>query len=69
MDDARLIELETRLAYQDDTLRVLNDVIVRQQKQIERLETLYRQLSDRLERVAQPDGRVNTPAEEVPPHY
>lgn len=69
MSEARLIELETRLAYQDETLRVLNEVVVRQQLQIDRLEATCRQLLERLKRLPQAEGRANSAAEEVPPHY
>ena len=37
MDEDRLVEIETRLAFQEDTLQQLNDVICRQQDQIDRL--------------------------------
>lgn len=64
----RLIELETRLSYQDDAVRVLSDTVARQQKQIDQLERLCRHLVERLR--AQKDERPpNTPEEELPPHY
>lgn len=64
----RIEELETRLAYQEELLQVLNDVVTRQQKQIEQLEASCRQLAERLRA---PEGGVfrGTPADEVPPHY
>ena len=68
MDEARIIELETRLAYQEGTLRDLNDVIARQQKQIDRLEQLCRMLAERILGGPQ-EGNRNTPEEEIPPHY
>ena len=65
--EERLIEIETRLAYQEATLQVLNDVVARQQKQIEQLDALCRQL---LERYAQTNGAARGPAvDEIPPHY
>jgi SlyX protein len=68
MNEDRLIDLETRFAYQEETLRVLNDIVTRQQQQIERLELTCRQLLDRVERVG---DRVfkGGPQDEVPPHY
>lgn len=66
--DERLIDLETRIAYQEATLRDLNDVIARQQKQIDRLEQTCRALIERLARVA-PGGDKGSPEDEVPPHY
>ena len=35
---ARVDELETRLAFQDDTIQTLNDVLVEQQRLVERLQ-------------------------------
>ena len=66
MDEQRLIELETRLSYQEATLRDLNDVITRQQQQIDRLEQLCRLLA---ERSARQEIAKGTPEDEVPPHY
>lgn len=68
MDEDRLIDLETRLAYADDALRVLSDTVARQQQQIERLEALCRQLVERVKAQGESD-KPFTPAEEVPPHW
>jgi SlyX protein len=67
--DDRLVDLETRLAYQDETLRVLSDTVARQQREIDRLQSLCRQMLERLK--AQKDDALppNSPDEEVPPHY
>jgi SlyX protein len=64
----RLAELETRVAFQEQTIHELNDVVTRQQGEIDRLsqgyDTLKRQL---LELVP---SLVVDPAEEPPPpHY
>ena len=68
MTEDRLIDLETRFAYQEETLRVLNDIVTRQQQQIERLEFTCRQLLDRVERAG--DGNQKSSLlDEVPPHY
>ena len=68
MDEARLIELETKLAYLEETLQVLNQVVARQQKQIDTLEALCRELAERARNSA--DGVFRgTAADEVPPHY
>lgn len=68
MTEDRLIDLETRFAYQEETLRVLNDIVTRQQERIERLEKLCRQLAERA--VSSGDPMFKTTAQdEVPPHY
>jgi SlyX protein len=40
----RIIELETKLAYQEDAIRQLNDVVCRQQNQIDALVEKCKQL-------------------------
>jgi SlyX protein len=67
MSDERLVELESRLAYQEDTLQVLNGVVTRQQKQIEQLEAACRTLLERLSKTS--EVHRGTADEEVPPHY
>jgi SlyX protein len=64
MED-RLEILETRLAYQDQTVEALNEVVTRQQDQIDRLEKslqaledLYRELQGRRPR---PVPSANSP--------
>jgi SlyX protein len=64
---ARLTNLETRLAYQDDTLDKLDAVIAVQAQRIARLETALERLAQRLDGLQRP-----APAEvsdERPPHY
>lgn len=64
---ARLTELETKLAFAEDLLETLNQTVVRQQAQIdllqEQLRLLHRQLQD-----VRP-GETRTPRDEIPPHY
>ena len=68
MDDERLERIETKLAYQDEAVQELSDLVYAQQKQIDRLEALCRRLVDRLETLEEPPGSGD-PADEVPPHY
>lgn len=68
MDEQRLIELETRLAYQEHTLQVLSEEVARQQKLIEQLQALCRELAERARSGAEGVFR-GTAADEVPPHY
>jgi SlyX protein len=68
MNDDRLIELETRITYQDDTIRQLNDAVSRQQLDIARLERLCATLQSRL--AAMIEAAPREPAgDEKPPHY
>ena len=64
---ARLTELETKLAFAEDLLDTLNQTVARQQGQLdllqEQLRLLHRQLQD-----VRPD-ETRTPRDEIPPHY
>lgn len=63
----QLIELQTQLAFQEDTIQTLDRVVIAQQQRLEQLEQanarLEKQLSDML-------ASINTQTEpELPPHY
>lgn len=62
----RLDALETRLAYQDETIEQLNQTITAQWKQID---ALTRQVTQLSERVQDAETRAPGPANERPPHY
>ncbi len=65
--EARLVELETRLALQDETLRDLSDVAT---AQWEKIDLLIRRIEALDERLAQRDDEIRDPAEDgPPPHY
>lgn len=66
MED-RVIDLETRLAFQEHTLQQLNDVIVEMRDQLDRLGHRLRSAEARL---AEVDPNIpNEPQDETPPHY
>ena len=69
MSDLRFIELETKLAYQEDSLHQLNAVVTRQQEQIDRLLAVTRQLQERVKNLPQDEGQQGSLADEIPPHY
>ncbi len=64
----RLIELETRLAFQDNSLQELNAVVVRQQREIDALTRELEMLKAQLRTLA-PDLVANRADEAPPPHY
>lgn len=66
--DERMAELESRLAFQDDTLQALNDELVRQQRDIERLQLLVSALSQRQAELQTQIG-IEDGEEAPPPHY
>jgi SlyX protein len=70
MSDQRLVDLETRVAFQEDTINQLNDVIVEMRSEIDRLRESQRRLLDQVQELrAQPTDVGVDPAAEVPPHY
>lgn len=68
MSEERFIDLESRLAHQDQMLNELNDVLTEQQARLMQLEELCRTLVDRVRSLGEglPAG---DPADERPPHY
>lgn len=65
--EQRLIDLEIKLSYAEDTIDRLNEVVVRQQLQ---LQTLAREVARLHERVDDGSGAVlRSLREELPPHY
>lgn len=67
MDD-RLIEVETRLTFQDEILQALNDVVARQQQEIDRLRREIEVLKAQLKAMA-PSLVASRTEETPPPHY
>ena len=64
--EERIIELETRLTFQDDLLQKLDDVIIRQQQEIDELKT---QLTSINQQLAEVGGQVDPQNDGPPPHY
>jgi len=64
----RIDELEIKASFADDTLEQLNQVILRQQREID---VLARQLADMRQQVDQAGSGTSqaTLREEIPPHY
>jgi SlyX protein len=56
-----------RIAYQDQMLNELNDVVTRQQATITRLEQRYELLLERVRSLGERDAAA--PVDEKPPHY
>jgi SlyX protein len=64
----RIVELETKVAFQEQALGELSDALARQQKQIEAMEKAIREL--RLQFTAAiPSIIANASEETPPPHY
>ena len=68
MSEERFVDLETRLAHQDQLLHELNDVVTDQQAKIMQLEELCRSLLDRVRSLGE-GLSAGDPGDERPPHY
>jgi SlyX protein len=64
----RIADLESRLAFQDDTIDQLNAVVVRQDARIERLELALRRVREQVEGLM-PLVQGAPGEEPPPPHY
>lgn len=69
MIEERLVELETQITFQDQTIKDLSDVIYKQQQELERLATLCAALERQSKELAESDQGSDVPANEKPPHY
>lgn len=68
MSEDRFIDIESRLAHQDQLLNELNDVVTQQQAKIMQLDELCKSLITRVRSLgdAMPE---DDPEDERPPHY
>jgi len=73
--EKRVVELEARVAFQDDTIGELNDVVVAQRTQLDRLERLCEGLRTRLLQLGTDggggleEGGADPYERDRPPHY
>ena len=64
----RIIELETKISYQDHLIQELNDVVIQQQKQLDAMEKELKRIREHLKQ-AQSSGIARPDEESPPPHY
>ena len=69
MNEERLIDIETKLAYQEKIIKDLNDVVWKQQKEIENLGSICENLIKLNKEHDQIVSGIDAPANEKPPHY
>ena len=68
MSEESIIRLETKVAYQDDLIQQLNEVVIDQQQRIKTLESKTGLLSKKLEDLLELAAEERTGGER-PPHY
>jgi SlyX protein len=66
--DNRLVDIETQLAYQEDLIQSLNQVVITMQQQIDKLELKNQRLQDNLKQMESLLPNDQNP-NETPPHY
>lgn len=66
--DERLIDIETKLAYQEDLIQELNRIVSTQQQEISGLRRLCDELAERLRSLSE-SLQATGHADERPPHY
>lgn len=65
-----IIDLQARVAHQDDTLLKLNDVIATQQKELLRMNQNLKLMAEQLRSLREANPSADGGAEhELPPHY
>ena len=62
----RFVDIEIKLAHQEDLVESLNDVVYQQTRRIDQLEAMVNQLVEHIRNNAQSG---TTPSNEPPPHY
>jgi uncharacterized coiled-coil protein SlyX len=68
LSDGTLEELQIKIAFLERASAELSDVVFRQDREIQRLTSQLKNLSERLSG-AQSDEAPRPPDQEIPPHY
>lgn len=68
MNDQRLIEIETKVLFQEDTIEQLNQVVCRQQEQLQQMQTVLQTLTKNLKALLEANQDIRL-GHEKPPHY
>lgn len=69
MQEDRLVDIEIKLARQEDMVDALNQTIYRQQKKLDELEALCTAMARHIRQLRQAANEGGDPGDELPPHY
>lgn len=64
----KLESLEIKIAYQEDTIESLNQIVIQQQTQLERLSAKMGAIVDKVKSLEEPESASGEQIE-LPPHY
>ena len=67
--ESDIVELQTRLQFQDDLIHKLDEVIIQQGRQLEQYRHRLDTIEDRLEQLQFERGQATAVQDEKPPHY
>jgi len=65
----KIIEIETKLAFQEETIEQLNEVIIGQQNTLDKLQRQLQQLNSKIVQESQHWNQDAGMVDEKPPHY
>lgn len=68
MIEDRLINIETKISFQENQIEELNKTVYQQQQKLDRLEAICASLARHIQSMAEPRNE-GMPANERPPHY
>jgi len=69
MSEERLVNIETKLAFQEDAIDELNKTVYQQQQQLERLQATCEALARHISSLAESVKDITPAGNERPPHY
>lgn len=69
MNEERLIDIETKITFQEDLLEELNKTVYQQQQKIERLEAMCQSLAQHVQSLSAARNDGGMLSNERPPHY
>ena len=69
MNEKRLVDIETKIAFQEKTIEDLNEVLYEQQQEIDRLKSICDTLVKRVKELSEFSPKINVATNEKPPHY
>ena len=64
-----IIELQSKVLFQDDVIQKLDDVIIQQGKRLDNLIQRINELEEKLEQLSFDHSNPATTIDEKPPHY
>lgn len=67
--DQRLMDIESKLAYQEDLLDSLNDIVIKQSEELTAMHKRMEKMAKLVGGLLEGDGKGQGDEQEVPPHY